>query len=70
MTKTVLGWAATTFTALAISGIVVTVFLAFVVQTWAGAVAYGALTAMYVWVAIGLWIEKEAERQRCEIRWS
>ena len=70
MAKTVLGWAAWTFTRLAIAGIVVTVFLAFVVQTWAGAVAYGTLTAMYIWVAIGLWIEKEAECQRCEIRWS
>ena len=70
MAKTVLEWAAGAFTALAILGIVVTFFLAFVVQTWAGAVVYGMLTAMYLWIAGGLWFEAEAERSRCEIRWS
>ncbi len=70
MAKAILGWAASTFTALAILGLVVTFFLAFVVQTWAGALVYSALTAIYIWVAAGLWIEKEEERQRCEFRWS
>ena len=70
MVNNILSCAAWIFTILSALGVIATLFLGIVVQSGAGFIAYGALTAMYIWVAIGLWIEKEAERQRCEIRWS